>query len=69
MVGLDSGELQVWTKPSSIDETSWEKILTFPKYLSHSLTVRRIRFRKTENTFNVASCGNDNTVRMFELAF
>ena len=39
------------------------------EFLGHSLTVNRIRFREVEgkNEFQMASCGDDHSVRIFEL--
>jgi len=52
----------------SIEDKVWNEIYVFPSFFSHSLTVRRLKFKPSEDEFVLASCGNDNTVRVFRIA-
>jgi hypothetical protein len=51
----------------------WTLASTFSPYISHGLTVRRIKCGKVterdgKKVFAVATCGNDHTVRVFEIS-
>jgi len=69
IVGLDNGTIKIYSKPNNIEDKKWVEIYTFPLFLSHSLTVWRMKFNTDEDKFVLATCGNDNTVRVFNLSF
>lgn len=72
VVGLETGELSIWSMNSS-NPVSWQKLLDFSSYITHGLTVRRIRCGLVTRTpddkevFTVATCGNDHCVRIFTI--
>ena len=70
MIGLESGAMSIWIQR----QEGWVSAYTFPSFLTHGLTVRRIRFGRTEaredkKQYTVATCGNDHTVRIFGIQF
>ena len=66
--GLDSGEIKIYSKSTDIDVKDWTLLYSFPSFLHHSLTVWRMKFRENQGeNFELATCGNDNTVRMFKI--
>lgn len=71
VVGLDSGEISIWTKPTELTVTEWTRQCAFPEYFNHSLTVRRIKFKETQkaedNKYHIATCANDATTRVFKI--
>ncbi|CAI2384101.1 unnamed protein product [Moneuplotes crassus] len=71
VVGVDSGELSIWTREVESSIKEWTLAYKFPEFLSHSLTVRRIKFKQEATTesgeYEVATCSNDATVRIFKL--
>lgn len=72
VVGQDTGELTIWIKPFNHEIKEWTKVYSFPEHFNHSLTVRRIKFKETEqsdeNTYHIATCSNDATTRIFKIA-
>lgn len=54
------------------EDKKWQNILAIPEYFTHCATVRRIKFNQrlsNEETdeYIVATCGNDNTVRILKI--
>lgn len=72
VIGEDSGEISIWSKPYSLSATEWTLALKFPVYYSHSQTVRRLKFKETSRSesdeYHLATCSNDSTVRIFKLS-
>lgn len=64
-VGLETGALSIWTQTGE----TWNLIHNVASYLTHGLTVRRIKFGQSEspNQYTVGTCGNDHTVRIFDI--
>lgn len=71
VVGLDTGEISVWTKPFKLDAKEWTSVLEFPHYFNHSLTVRRIKFKESSvsecDKYHIGTCANDATTRIFTI--
>lgn len=70
LVGLETGALSIWTQRGE----TWNLVHNIASYLTHGLTVRRIKFGQYEssdrgNKYTVGTCGNDHTVRIFEIKF
>lgn len=76
LVGLESGDIIVWIHNK--ENNNWTLTLTFPLYLSHCASVRRIKFNcgysydnknseGTNKNYMLATCGNDHCVRLFKL--
>lgn len=69
MVGLESGVIQAWVIKVN---QAWSLMFKLPSYWSHAQAVRRIKFnlkKSYEGHFTVATCSNDNSVRIFELNY
>lgn len=70
MVGLETGALMIW---KLTDETkTWTKLIDVADNFTHTLSVRRIRFNSRfsepdANRYTVATCANDQTVRIFRV--
>lgn len=73
IVGLDKGQLLIWSM--STESKEWKLMYKFHDYTAHGLTVRRIKFGAFtkqddgKNNYTVATCGNDHTVRVFEIIY
>lgn len=69
LVGSDTGNLAVWKISADL---TWVKLAEVASHHSHSLSVKRIRFnlrfsQPNENRFTVATCGSDQTVRIYRI--
>lgn len=73
VVGLDSGEISIWTKPMDNSIVDWTRVFTFPKYFNHSMTIRRMKFQEKEETsdgnYHIATCSDDATTRIFKITY
>ena len=63
--GFESGEMKICEYNKK--EKKIELIHEFNKYLQHGKSVRRIKSAIREDTIIIASCGDDNSVRIFEI--
>ena len=52
VVGQESGEITIWTKPASQDVKIWEKVYSFPDYYNHSMIIRRLKFKEVSKAEN-----------------
>ncbi|XP_057378508.1 elongator complex protein 2-like isoform X2 [Daphnia carinata] len=76
-IGLDNGQIQFynWTPAPSDSIPQWELLATLNQSQAHHRTVKRLRFRPvnendaSKQTLQLASCGADNTFKIFNLAF
>ncbi|XP_039279071.1 probable elongator complex protein 2 [Nilaparvata lugens] len=79
-VGCESGEIGLYTFTVNQTEASWKLFFTIDKNSSHSLSIKRLAFRpkmgRTENedseskekgVFQLASCGLDHLVRVYNI--
>ncbi len=80
-LGAESGDLQVW-QVGPVDSASEEDaayashaLLTVPEAHAHGATVRRLRWRpqqsqkeSEETSWELASCGEDRTVRVHRIS-
>ncbi|EGC32254.1 hypothetical protein DICPUDRAFT_155801 [Dictyostelium purpureum] len=73
-VGEDEGKITIWKSNNNCSE--WSCIHTISSEVSHTLDVRKIRWRDTpiigqDNsiTYQIATCSLDNSVRIFNLKF
>ena len=69
-IGLETGDVYFWTHEAA--QKTWSKIYQIPLYYAHCSAVRRIRFNerysnKEEETYAVASCANDHSVRLYKI--
>lgn len=69
VVGLEQGQMSIWVQTT---KKEWQLTFTFDDFLTHGLTVRRIKFGKHKESngdeqgkYTLASCGNDHTVRIY----
>lgn len=54
--------MSIW----SFHEQNWNLMFNFQNFFSHSLAVKRIKFGKNQDQeFQVATCSDDHTVRIF----
>ena len=71
VVGQETGEITIWTKPESLDAKEWTKIYSFPEYYNHSMIIRRIKFKEIsqieDETYHIATWGDDSTSRIFRI--
>lgn len=63
--GFESGEMKICEYNKK--EKKIELIHEFNKHLQHGKSVRRIKSVIREDTIIIASCGEDNSVRIFEI--
>jgi len=64
VTGLESGEIYAFKYIG----TEWTKTFKVQSGWDHCSTVRRIRIRiNKDGTFDIATCGNDHTVRILRL--
>ena len=75
LVGLESGALMIWTlTDDGGDMPTWRKMTEVASYYGHTLSVKRILFnlratQESDKTYQVATCGSDQTVRIFRIKF
>lgn len=62
-VGLETGIIHLY----KFDGTNCEHLKTLDNSEAHHLTVNKLEFRPNENVIHLASCGNDNLVRIYEI--
>ena len=71
VVGVNSGEISIWTREIHKDKKEWIQVYFFPEFLRHSMTVRRIKFKENKESkkgeYHIATCSNDATVRVFKI--
>jgi WD40 repeat protein len=67
-VGLENGDIHILST-SVENPLTWTTVFQLPHNLAHDSAVKRIQIRKTEsnNSFMVASCSEDNSVRLFDV--
>ena len=69
-IGFESGEIDIvkihFSEDNKVELTILEK---FPDFISHGLTVKRIKSFVSKNVVKVATCSEDHTVRIFEITF
>ncbi|KAI3658621.1 hypothetical protein MP638_006403 [Amoeboaphelidium occidentale] len=67
-VGLENGDIHILST-SVENPLRWTTVFQLPHNLAHDSAVKRIQIRKTEsnNSFMVASCSEDNSVRLFDV--
>lgn len=63
-IGLDSGLIQI----SKFNGSSLELLRTLNHSEAHHLCVNKLEFRPGTEKYQVASCGSDNFVKIFELS-
>ena len=68
-IGLETGQLMAWSMKADL---TWQKVADVAPFYGHSLSVRRIKFnvrfsKPDENEFTVATCANDQSVRIFRI--
>ncbi|KAK4012582.1 hypothetical protein OUZ56_024822 [Daphnia magna] len=76
-IGLDNGQIQLynWIPAPSDSIPQWELLANLNQSQAHHMTVKRLRFRPVngndsgKETLQLASCGADNTFKIFNLAF
>lgn len=74
-LGSESGQIQIWTIDTRNILESIKMIIQVPQYWAHCSTVKRLKWRNVPNTtdeisrqcFQLASCGEDTTVRIFNI--
>lgn len=62
-IGIDSGHIHL----SKFNGTSFEPLRTLNNSEAHHLCVNKLEFRPGTDKFQLASCGNDTFVRIYEL--
>ncbi|XP_053687063.1 elongator complex protein 2 [Sabethes cyaneus] len=63
-IGLESGIIQLYAlKPE------WNLLSVVDQFSGHHLTVKRLSFRPTKGVTQLASCGEDNFVRIYDISF
>ncbi|XP_046455686.1 elongator complex protein 2-like isoform X1 [Daphnia pulex] len=74
-IGLDSGQIlfYTWNPLPSDSAPQWNILASLNQSQAHHMTVKRLRFRPDHNTadgqtLQLASCGADNTFKIFNLA-
>ncbi|GAB0100834.1 Probable elongator complex protein 2 [Sergentomyia squamirostris] len=62
-VGFESGRINLCSL-----SREWSVLCSIPSCDAHSLTVQSVKFRPGKNHLELASCGDDHLVRIFDLA-
>ena len=65
VVGLESGQIMVWTL---VNANTWEKLYDMPTHIGHFGAVRRLKFRPGQD-LTLATCADDHSVRLYEIAY
>ncbi|KAM9966504.1 hypothetical protein ACTFIR_006722 [Dictyostelium discoideum] len=77
-VGEDDGKITIWkstTSTSNPKSLDWTCVHTISPLISHTLDVRRIRWRDTPTingnslTYQIVTCSVDHSVRIFNIKF
>lgn len=69
-VGLESGQIILYTWEPGNTENSWTLVAHLDNQLSHHLTVKKLRFRPVLNkdkTIQLASCSLDHCVKIYNV--
>ena len=68
-MGQENGSITIWQHK---DSKVWTQIQKLTSFMTHGLTVRRMKFgkptvRQNGVDYTLATCGNDHTVRIFSV--
>ena len=69
-MGFETGCIEIRKLKILADNFAWEKYMIFDSSRAHHLTVKRLKFRPQVdylNTLQLASCGSDHTVKIYEI--
>ncbi|EAT43673.1 AAEL004896-PA [Aedes aegypti] len=64
-VGLERGAIQLY----GVAQGDWELLATIDETCGHHLTVKRLAFKPSSEVIQLASCGEDNFVRVYDFCF
>ncbi|XP_055530901.1 elongator complex protein 2 [Wyeomyia smithii] len=62
-IGFESGIIQLYAL-----KHEWKLLCAVDKSCGHHLTVKRLSFRPTDDEIQLASCGEDNFVRIYDIS-
>ncbi|XP_062549875.1 elongator complex protein 2 [Armigeres subalbatus] len=62
-VGLEKGVIQLY----GVLQQEWKLLITIDEFCGHHLTVKRLAFRPSSEKMQLASCGEDNFVRIYDI--
>ncbi|KAG5678159.1 hypothetical protein PVAND_007854 [Polypedilum vanderplanki] len=62
-IGFESGYIQLY----NFNGNSCELLIFLNQSDAHHLCVNKLEFRNSKNEFHLASCGNDNLVRIYDI--